>query len=93
VCAGLTWRLQDEPLGATRRLTSADINSAMALLTETTPTADTAVNIGDRVIVSGRFSGTLRYWGTVQFSHGLWAGVELDEPGLVSSWLCLLGSL
>ncbi len=43
---------------------------------------ETPVAIGDRVVVHGTFGGFLRYWGPVQFSHGLWAGVELDEPGM-----------
>ncbi len=42
---------------------------------------ETPVTIGDRVMVNGVLGGVLRYWGQVQFSHGLWAGVELDEPG------------
>lgn len=39
-----------------------------------------AAEIGDRVVVNGTQSGTLRFLGSVQFSHGIWAGVELDEP-------------
>ena len=37
------------------------------------------VSIGDRVVVNGTWPGTLRFLGSVQFSHGVWAGVELDE--------------
>lgn len=40
------------------------------------------VEIGDRVVVSGLYSGVLRFVGPVQFSHGIWCGVELDDPGL-----------
>ena len=40
------------------------------------------VEIGDRVVVSGLYSGVLRFVGPVQFSYGIWCGVELDDPGL-----------
>eukprot|EP00045_Choanoeca_perplexa_P009897 m.98123 g.98123 ORF g.98123 m.98123 type:complete len:715 (+) comp15070_c0_seq1:130-2274(+) len=43
------------------------------------PTAET-IRIGDRIVVNGVHSGVLRYLGTVQFSSGIWAGVELDHP-------------
>lgn len=36
--------------------------------------------VGDRVLVNGLKSGTLRYIGIVQFAQGLFCGVELDEP-------------
>eukprot|EP00037_Helgoeca_nana_P009774 m.85770 g.85770 ORF g.85770 m.85770 type:complete len:898 (+) comp19796_c0_seq2:74-2767(+) len=39
-----------------------------------------SIGIGDRVVVDGTLGGTLRFWGTVQFSTGKWAGVELDLP-------------
>eukprot|EP00730_Choanoeca_flexa_P017872 TRINITY_DN8650_c0_g1_i4.p1 TRINITY_DN8650_c0_g1~~TRINITY_DN8650_c0_g1_i4.p1 ORF type:complete len:756 (+),score=210.88 TRINITY_DN8650_c0_g1_i4:80-2269(+) len=38
------------------------------------------IKINDRVVVHGIHSGVLRYLGTVQFSSGVWAGVELDQP-------------
>jgi hypothetical protein len=38
------------------------------------------LKVGDRVIVHGKHSGVLRYYGTVQFGSGFWAGVELDQP-------------
>ena len=45
----------------------------------TDPLAD--FNLGDRVLVwGGQRSGTLRYKGKVDFSPGIWAGVELDQP-------------
>lgn len=51
------------------------------------------VKIGDRVVANGTLSGVLRFYGTVQFSHGVWAGIELDEPGrsaerLIASQTC-----
>jgi dynactin complex subunit len=40
----------------------------------------TALEVGDRVVVSGTKIGTVRYVGTTGFAKGEWAGVELDEP-------------
>jgi dynactin complex subunit len=35
--------------------------------------------VGNRVLVNGLKSGTLRYIGTVQFAPGHFCGVELDQ--------------
>ncbi|XP_035829126.1 CAP-Gly domain-containing linker protein 3 [Aplysia californica] len=35
---------------------------------------------GDKILVGGVKSGILRYCGPTEFSSGVWAGVELDEP-------------
>ncbi|KAK3754468.1 hypothetical protein QZH41_006775 [Actinostola sp. cb2023] len=40
----------------------------------------TALEIGDRVVVSNTKIGTVRYVGTTGFAKGDWAGIELDEP-------------
>uniref|UniRef100_A0A8C5RG37 CAP-Gly domain-containing protein n=1 Tax=Laticauda laticaudata TaxID=8630 RepID=A0A8C5RG37_LATLA len=37
-------------------------------------------SIGDRVLVSNVYSGTLKFKGWTNFDKGFWAGVELDEP-------------
>ncbi|GFO03242.1 Cap-gly domain-containing linker protein 3 [Plakobranchus ocellatus] len=36
--------------------------------------------LGDKIMVGGVKSGTLRYCGPTEFASGVWAGVELDEP-------------
>ncbi|CAF3251921.1 unnamed protein product [Rotaria socialis] len=36
--------------------------------------------VGDRVLINGLKSGTLRYVGVVKFAQGLFCGIELDEP-------------
>ncbi|CAF2085137.1 unnamed protein product [Rotaria magnacalcarata] len=36
--------------------------------------------VGDRVLINGLKSGTLRYVGAVKFAQGLFCGIELDEP-------------
>ena len=38
--------------------------------------------IGQRVIIeSKKLKGTLRFLGTTHFKSGIWAGIELDQPG------------
>ncbi|XP_055897249.1 centrosome-associated protein 350-like isoform X3 [Biomphalaria glabrata] len=50
-----------------------DVNEA---LLQTDPLVD--FSLGDRVLVLGSGSGILRFKGKVDFSPGIWAGVELD---------------
>ncbi|XP_045623187.2 CAP-Gly domain-containing linker protein 3 isoform X1 [Procambarus clarkii] len=38
------------------------------------------LKLGDRVLISGVKTGTLRFVGTTEFATGLWAGVELETP-------------
>ena len=38
------------------------------------------LKLGDRVLVAGAKEGFLRYLGPTEFSKGVWAGVELEEP-------------
>ncbi|XP_064108829.1 CAP-Gly domain-containing linker protein 3-like isoform X2 [Macrobrachium nipponense] len=38
------------------------------------------LKLGDRVLVSGVKTGTLRFVGSTEFATGLWAGVELETP-------------
>ncbi|XP_063300163.1 CAP-Gly domain-containing linker protein 4 isoform X2 [Pelobates fuscus] len=35
---------------------------------------------GDRVLVVGRRSGTVRFYGKTSFAPGFWCGIELDKP-------------
>ncbi|KAJ8306320.1 hypothetical protein KUTeg_016865 [Tegillarca granosa] len=37
------------------------------------------LSLGDKVLVGGSKSGTLRYCGPTEFAAGIWAGIELDE--------------
>ncbi|XP_060081440.1 CAP-Gly domain-containing linker protein 4-like isoform X1 [Ylistrum balloti] len=39
------------------------------------------ITLGDKVVVGGVKTGTLKYCGPAEFAGGLWAGIELDEPG------------
>lgn len=37
------------------------------------------INLGDKVVVGGIKTGTLRYCGPTEFAAGVWAGIELDD--------------
>ena len=40
-------------------------------------------SVGDRVVVHGKHTGTVRYVGSVDYANGDdWCGVEMDEPGI-----------
>ncbi|KAM4625670.1 CAP-Gly domain-containing linker protein 4 isoform 1-T1 [Polymixia lowei] len=45
-----------------------------------TQLAAMGIRLGDRVVIAGQKVGTLRFCGSTEFSGGLWAGVELDQP-------------
>ncbi|XP_071378753.1 CAP-Gly domain-containing linker protein 4 isoform X2 [Centroberyx affinis] len=45
-----------------------------------TQLATMGIRLGDRVVIAGQKVGTLRFCGSTEFSGGLWAGVELDQP-------------
>ncbi|XP_078261175.1 CAP-Gly domain-containing linker protein 4 isoform X2 [Rhinoraja longicauda] len=38
------------------------------------------MQIGDRVVVVGQRSGTIRFYGKTNFAPGYWYGIELDKP-------------
>ncbi|XP_069787125.1 CAP-Gly domain-containing linker protein 4 isoform X3 [Narcine bancroftii] len=38
------------------------------------------MQIGDRVVVVGQRSGTIRFYGNTHFAPGYWYGIELDKP-------------
>ncbi|XP_069500414.1 CAP-Gly domain-containing linker protein 3 isoform X1 [Ambystoma mexicanum] len=38
------------------------------------------LKLGDRILVDGEKTGTLRFCGTTEFASGQWVGVELDDP-------------
>ena len=38
------------------------------------------LELGDRVIIGGARSGTLKYLGPIHVSEGIWCGIKLDEP-------------
>ncbi|NWQ70418.1 CLIP4 protein, partial [Neopipo cinnamomea] len=41
---------------------------------------DGEIQVGDRVLVVGQRTGTVRFFGTTKFAPGFWCGIELDKP-------------
>ncbi|NXD25466.1 CLIP4 protein, partial [Spelaeornis formosus] len=41
---------------------------------------DGGIQVGDRVLVVGQRTGTVRFCGTTKFAPGFWCGIELDKP-------------
>ncbi|NWZ38792.1 CLIP4 protein, partial [Brachypodius atriceps] len=41
---------------------------------------DGEIQVGDRVLVVGQRTGTVRFCGTTKFAPGFWCGIELDKP-------------
>ncbi|XP_053162636.1 CAP-Gly domain-containing linker protein 4 isoform X2 [Hemicordylus capensis] len=38
------------------------------------------IQIGDRVLVVGQRTGTVKFYGVTKFAPGFWCGIELDKP-------------
>ncbi|XP_056669198.1 CAP-Gly domain-containing linker protein 4 isoform X2 [Monodelphis domestica] len=41
---------------------------------------DEEIHVGDRVLVVGQRTGTVRFLGTTNFAPGVWCGIELEKP-------------
>lgn len=54
--------------------------STSSIGSESGRTERKSLRLGDRVLVSGTKTGTLRFMGQTDFAKGEWAGVELDDP-------------
>ncbi|XP_075269256.1 CAP-Gly domain-containing linker protein 4 isoform X1 [Opisthocomus hoazin] len=48
--------------------------------TRKNPFDEGEVQIGDRVLVVGQRTGTVRFCGMTKFAPGFWCGIELDKP-------------
>ncbi|KFO77416.1 CAP-Gly domain-containing linker protein 4 [Cuculus canorus] len=44
------------------------------------PFDEAEIQVGDRVLVVGQRTGTVRFCGTTKFAPGFWCGIELDKP-------------
>ena len=68
----------------TRRISGASTTAMHSVSpVQDTPTgriSGAALQIGDRVQVSGDRVGTVRYIGLTDFATGEWVGIELDDP-------------
>ncbi|NWX73475.1 CLIP4 protein, partial [Alca torda] len=57
---------------------SAGLYSSPA--TRKNPFDEGEIQVGDRVLVVGQRTGTVKFCGTTKFSPGFWCGIELDKP-------------
>ncbi|KAF1501135.1 CAP-Gly domain-containing linker protein 4, partial [Eudyptes chrysocome] len=48
--------------------------------TRKNPFDEGEIQVGDRVLVVGQRTGTVRFCGTTKFAPGVWCGIELDKP-------------
>ncbi|KFV94365.1 CAP-Gly domain-containing linker protein 4, partial [Eurypyga helias] len=48
--------------------------------TRKNPFGEGEIRVGDRVLVVGQRTGTVRFCGTTKFAPGCWCGIELDKP-------------
>ncbi|NWW86337.1 CLIP4 protein, partial [Rhynochetos jubatus] len=48
--------------------------------TRKNPFDEGEIQVGDRVLVVGQRTGTVRFCGTTKFAPGSWCGIELDKP-------------
>ncbi|NXA37800.1 CLIP4 protein, partial [Eudromia elegans] len=56
---------------------SSKISAAM----RKNPSEEREIQLGDRVLVVGQRTGTVRFYGTTKFAPGrFWCGIELDKP-------------
>ncbi|KFU87409.1 CAP-Gly domain-containing linker protein 4 [Chaetura pelagica] len=56
---------------------SAGLHSSPS--TKKNPFNEGEIQIGDRVLVVGQRTGTVRFFGTTKFAPGFWCGIELDK--------------
>uniref|UniRef100_K1QD45 CAP-Gly domain-containing linker protein 1 n=1 Tax=Magallana gigas TaxID=29159 RepID=K1QD45_MAGGI len=68
-----------KPIANSRALSTSSTSLNKAGVASIPASKKPALKIGDRVLVSGTKTGTLKYIGATDFAKGDWAGVELDE--------------
>ncbi|XP_013805375.1 CAP-Gly domain-containing linker protein 4 isoform X2 [Apteryx mantelli] len=55
-------------------------SSKISAATRKNPCDEREIQPGDRVLVVGQRTGTVRFYGTTKFAPGFWCGIELDKP-------------
>ncbi|NXY70372.1 CLIP4 protein, partial [Glareola pratincola] len=69
---------------AVTRVSSAPSKISAGLYSSPTtrknPFDEGEIQVGDRVLVVGQRTGTVRFCGTTKFAPGFWCGIELDKP-------------
>ncbi|KAM9272865.1 CAP-Gly domain-containing linker protein 4 isoform 2-T4 [Cariama cristata] len=63
---------------ASSKISSGLYSSSPA--TRKNPFDEGEIQVGDRVLVVGQRTGTVRFCGTTKFAPGFWCGIELDKP-------------
>ncbi|XP_034620653.1 CAP-Gly domain-containing linker protein 4 isoform X2 [Trachemys scripta elegans] len=48
--------------------------------TRKNPFDEGEIQLGDKVLVVGQRTGTVRFYGTTKFAPGFWCGIELNKP-------------
>ncbi|XP_050804488.1 CAP-Gly domain-containing linker protein 4 isoform X1 [Gopherus flavomarginatus] len=48
--------------------------------TRKNPLDEGEIQLGDKVLVVGQRTGTVRFYGTTKFAPGFWCGIELNKP-------------
>jgi len=61
-------------------VTALTPNESRSEANATTSDSQHVLKVGQRVVIGGNKTGTLRYFGATHFAKGEWAGIELDEP-------------
>ncbi|NXE39987.1 CLIP4 protein, partial [Ptilorrhoa leucosticta] len=77
------WNSTSSSKKALTRVSSASSKISAGLYSSPTTrknALDGEIQIGDRVLVVGQRTGTVRFCGTTKFAPGFWCGIELDKP-------------
>ncbi|XP_059504617.1 CAP-Gly domain-containing linker protein 4-like isoform X4 [Stegostoma tigrinum] len=74
-------KMAAKPAPASTRITTGLRNRAPSVGSlGCVQTCKSDIKIGDRVVVVGQRSGTVRFYGKTSFAPGYWYGIELDKP-------------
>ncbi|NXG73346.1 CLIP4 protein, partial [Baryphthengus martii] len=63
---------------ASSKISAGSYSSSLAM--RKNPLDGGEIQVGDRVLVVGQRTGTVRFCGTTKFAPGFWCGIELDKP-------------
>ncbi|CAM5134930.1 unnamed protein product [Natator depressus] len=66
-------------VASTSSKSSAGLNNASPS-TRKNPFDEGEIQLGDKVLVVGQRTGTVRFYGTTKFAPGFWCGIELNKP-------------
>uniref|UniRef100_A0A8D0FUZ4 CAP-Gly domain containing linker protein family member 4 n=1 Tax=Strix occidentalis caurina TaxID=311401 RepID=A0A8D0FUZ4_STROC len=77
--------MRSSPLVKSKKIDVSHITSKVnsgdsSPTTRKNPFDEGEIQVGDRVLVVGQRTGTVRFCGTTKFAPGFWCGIELDKP-------------